>query len=273
MNETLEVIEGRHVLRIERWFPHPVAKVWRAITDPQELRHWFPARVVVDLRPDGVIRFLAEPDEGPQLEGRVLEVEPPHRFCFSWGDSELSFELWAESGERGPGCRMRFRHTFDDRVSAASYAAGWQICFDNLYLLVEGKPSDVGLDQWAALHDGYVEQFDLDSGTVDSGPAADGGWVVRFERQLTRAPDEVWQALTEGATAVAGGPAPPGFMAGLAAPALPGPVTEVDPARLLAARWSQPGSSGGQVRWTLGDGNGGARLLLTQTSRATGPTT
>ena len=40
----------------------------------------------------------------------------------------------------------------------------------------------------------------------------------------------------------------------------PGPVTDVDPARLLAARWSQPGSSGGQVRWTLGDGNGGARL-------------
>ena len=71
---------------------------------------------------------------------------------------------------------MLFSHTFDDRVSAASYAAGWHICFDNLYLLIDGKPADIGLDQWAALHDGYVEQFGLGRGSLELGrrPTRDG---------------------------------------------------------------------------------------------------
>lgn len=42
MNGTLETVDDRHTLRFERHLDHPVERVWRAITDPDELRHWFP---------------------------------------------------------------------------------------------------------------------------------------------------------------------------------------------------------------------------------------
>src|SRR6202012_5001916 len=45
---TLTMIDGRPVLRFERRLRHPVATVWRAITDPAELAGWFPWQVEID---------------------------------------------------------------------------------------------------------------------------------------------------------------------------------------------------------------------------------
>ena len=39
--------DGRVAIRFVRLLPHPPEKVWRAITDPEQLAAWFPA--VVDL--------------------------------------------------------------------------------------------------------------------------------------------------------------------------------------------------------------------------------
>jgi uncharacterized protein YndB with AHSA1/START domain len=33
---------GRYVLRFERHLGHSVERVWRALTEPSELAHWFP---------------------------------------------------------------------------------------------------------------------------------------------------------------------------------------------------------------------------------------
>jgi uncharacterized protein YndB with AHSA1/START domain len=262
MNEALTNLDGRSVLHIERLFRHPAEKVWRAITHPGELRHWFPWTMDADLHVGGAIRFTYKDGQGPETEGRVLELDPPRLFSFLWGDSVLRFELRPEPGD---GCRMLFSHTFDDQVSAASYAAGWQICFENLYLLLDGKPSDVGLDQWAALHDGYVEQFGLGAGSTDDAAEPGGGWVVRFERQLTRPVDEVWDLLRHGGPVAEAAAPPAGFVAGLQPPAGPGMVIVAEPPGLLEASWRVDGIDAGRLRWSLTPGNGGARLLLTQT--------
>ncbi len=273
MNESLGTVDGRSVVRIERWFRHPPEKVWQALTDPAELRHWFPSDVAIDLRPGGAVHFEFRHGEGPDLDGRVLELDRPRLFTFLWGDSVLRFELRPEQGADGPGCRLLFSHTFDDRVSAASYAAGWQTCFDNLLLRLGDKPADVGLEQWAARHDGYVKQFGLDVGTVEEVEPPGAGWLVRFERQLTRPGDEVWDRLTEGQVPAMGGPVPAAFTAGLVTAAGPvtagrvaaGLVTAVEPGRLLEFSWRVGGPDEGRVRWELSPGNGGARLDLTQT--------
>ena len=34
--------DGRPAVRIERALRHPVAKVWRALTEPSQLNQWFP---------------------------------------------------------------------------------------------------------------------------------------------------------------------------------------------------------------------------------------
>ena len=44
MDGTLETIDGRPALRFQRRLAHPVDRVWRAITEPDELEDWFVAR-------------------------------------------------------------------------------------------------------------------------------------------------------------------------------------------------------------------------------------
>jgi len=42
---TLQTIDGRPALRFERRLPHPVERVWRAVSEPAELARWFVAPV------------------------------------------------------------------------------------------------------------------------------------------------------------------------------------------------------------------------------------
>ncbi len=50
-------LEGRPTVRVERRYPHPIDKVWRAVTTPEHLGQWFPSPVEIDLRPGGSMRF------------------------------------------------------------------------------------------------------------------------------------------------------------------------------------------------------------------------
>ena len=78
--------------------------VWRAVTEPDELRHWFPAAVDLEPRPGGRIEFALE--DSPSTEGEVTAFDPPHRFAFTWGGSLVSIELEPEDG--GAACRLTF---------------------------------------------------------------------------------------------------------------------------------------------------------------------
>ena len=61
-------IDGRPAVRFERVYPHSVERVWRAVTDPAEMRHWFPSpEISYDARPGGTIT-LSERNE-PSLIG------------------------------------------------------------------------------------------------------------------------------------------------------------------------------------------------------------
>ena len=62
--------------------------VWRAITESDELVHWFPARVEVDeLRPGAEMTFRFEhmplENEPTTITGRVTEFDPPRLFAFT----------------------------------------------------------------------------------------------------------------------------------------------------------------------------------------------
>src|SRR5207245_2574199 len=66
----------RPAVRFERHLPDPPDVVWRAITDPDELKAWFPCEVAVSggqWRPGAAISFVFSPDM--TIPGEVLEVE------------------------------------------------------------------------------------------------------------------------------------------------------------------------------------------------------
>jgi uncharacterized protein YndB with AHSA1/START domain len=247
---TLHTVDGRSVLRFERRLAHPMEKVWRALTEPAELAHWFPATMETELRVGAPIRFEDRNHPGEPLTGEITELDPPRLFAYTWSDSELRWELRPD----GAGCVLMFTHTFDDRPAAASYATGWDGCLDALETSLAGGSSGDPTAQYAERHEAYVDAFDLLEGHVDE---TRDGWRVRFERQFPHPIDAVWSTLTGGDEPTVGDPPPAGFTNGYV-PATP--VTAAEPPTTL-----EYATDAGHVRWQLASGPGGARVNLTHT--------
>ena len=155
MHGTYETVDDRPALTFERRLAHPVERVWQAVTDPAELAHWFPSRVSGEIAPGGRLTFAFPDDDLPALEGEVIELEPPRRFAFTWGDDVLRIELDAV----GDGCLLRFTCIFDERERAARDAAGWHVCLDLLEQYLGGTQtqapgSEATLD-WRELYEDY----------------------------------------------------------------------------------------------------------------------
>jgi uncharacterized protein YndB with AHSA1/START domain len=156
-----DTIENRPALSFERRLSHPVEVVWRAITESDELEHWFPSRVeVASLEPGAEMTFTFEemPLEGvpTTMSGRVTEFDPPRRLAFFWGEDHLRFELEPVPG--GQGCLLRLTVLLDSRDKAARDGAGWHVCLDRLETLLAGDdgPAATGASaDWRGLYDEY----------------------------------------------------------------------------------------------------------------------
>ena len=154
MYGTYEEIDGKPAVRFERRYPHPVDRVWRAVTEPGELAHWFPTTVEVDLREGGAMAFTFPGGEMEPMEGSVTVLDPPRRFAFLWGEEELRIELEPD----GDGCRLRFTHLISSRDEAARNAAGWHVCLDRLGAAVRRRRRGArqrGPGDWSALYEEY----------------------------------------------------------------------------------------------------------------------
>jgi uncharacterized protein YndB with AHSA1/START domain len=139
--------------RWERRLPHPVGKVWAAITEPEQLRGWL-ADADIDLREGGRVelRWL----NGDAVlkgvitrleEGRLLEYEgEPHGL--------LRFELSPD----GDGTRL----VFTNRIGQTGYPdvalAGWHVHLEMLDDALDGRPTDWEnwpLERWKELDVAY----------------------------------------------------------------------------------------------------------------------
>ena len=157
-NGTLTTLdETRAVLRFERHLNHTVARVWRAITEPEELRHWSPA--VPDWTLEAGATFGAEGvGEG---EGEIITVEPPRLLVYEFGGQLFRYTL---DEADGGGCTLVFEHEFDGRDFAAQYGAGWDVCFDRMDALLAGAELSErdSLAPWLDLHEQYAAKFGVD---------------------------------------------------------------------------------------------------------------
>ncbi|HET6866915.1 MAG TPA: SRPBCC family protein [Solirubrobacteraceae bacterium] len=150
-----DTIENRPALRFERRLSHPVEVVWRAITESDELEHWFPSRVEVDeLRPGAEMTFRFEnmPLDAPStMTGRVTEFDPPRLFEFYWGEDHLRFELEPVGAD---ACTLRLTVLLDEREKAARDGAGWHVCLDRLGRQLAGAEPG-GREDWRDLYEEY----------------------------------------------------------------------------------------------------------------------
>jgi uncharacterized protein YndB with AHSA1/START domain len=94
-----------------RLYPHPVERVWRAITEAGPVAAWF-GPVEFDMRVGGTARF--GPAESPWWTTVISRLDPPALIEFSGAMPTPSagfirYELTAV----GDGCRMVFTQRFD----------------------------------------------------------------------------------------------------------------------------------------------------------------
>lgn len=130
-------LEDGPTLRLERRYDQPVERVWRALTDPDELRRWFPG----------------------ELE--VSHSDPPRVLVGAWqGDGTLRFELRPDGG----GCVLTFTHAFTDRDQAALTGAGWDRCSARLDALLAGQTMGDAdsLASWPQVHERLAAASGID---------------------------------------------------------------------------------------------------------------
>lgn len=152
MNEgILTEVDGRPALRFTRRLPHPVERVWRAVSAEEELAEWFV--VPMDLRHQGQrFQLMEQP-------GTVLRYDPPRVLEWEWGDDRFSFHLEAEGGVTV----LTFVHVFGDRSRGADLGSGWHVHLESLEAHLSGVPvPDADPARLLALNDSYAERFGLD---------------------------------------------------------------------------------------------------------------
>ncbi|WP_207755449.1 SRPBCC family protein [Nonomuraea cypriaca] len=135
--------DGRFALRFERRLSHPQAKVWRAITETDQLRVWFVQildydRTQFGLTPGAKLVFYSKAEHGGTLtgHGEITRVDPPHLLEYTWDSEILRWELEPDGDA---ACRLVFTDIFDDREAAAPLGAGWHAGMDALEELLNGR--------------------------------------------------------------------------------------------------------------------------------------
>ncbi|MGN6791365.1 MAG: SRPBCC family protein [Streptosporangiaceae bacterium] len=150
--------DGRPAVRFRREFAHPVERIWDAITNQDDLAHWFPSKVRMEPRVGGTIEFYGDPNmPDVRSSGTILVFEPPTRLAYSWHSSELHFTIEA-TGDAG--CVLTLTDVLDSRDAAARNAAGWTVCLGELGKHLAGQEADgphsAGAESWQQLYDDYV---------------------------------------------------------------------------------------------------------------------
>ena len=245
---TLETIDGSPALRFERALPHAVERVWRAVTEPAELQHWFVA-------PVPWTPTLGETFEGGGASGRITALEPPHVIRWEWGAERYSFELRPVDD----GCMLVFTHVFDAKYGPASqHAAGWETYFARLDAQLAGGAlsEERAHDRVGELHERYAARFGEDPGPGRKMIASmgfrgltldDDGPVLRLERSFGHSVQRVWRALTD-----------PDELAHWFPSGEPLEVSESEPPHVLAGTWF-----GDELRFELRPDGDGCMLVFT----------
>jgi uncharacterized protein YndB with AHSA1/START domain len=154
--------DGRNQLRFTRTLAHPPEKVWRAITETDHLRAWFPQEIRGGWDVGAALRFVEGGDESGAFDGEVLAYDPPKLLAFTWGTDELRFELAPQDG----GCVLTLIDTFDELGKAGIVAAGWDACLDALEADLDGMPIPDAGERWIAWHDQYLAAFPAEATAI-----------------------------------------------------------------------------------------------------------
>ena len=159
-SENIGTITTCYTVRFERTSKHSAARLWKAITDSDELAAWMGAPAKVDLAVGGTYFVDFHGDGNDGLDGIVVRYEPERKLGYVWGWSYAEWELHEDGG----GCRYTFvQNGLADRgEDEEGLPAGWHEFFDRLDDHLEGihRTEEEHARRWHELKPPYRAQLD-----------------------------------------------------------------------------------------------------------------
>lgn len=154
---TLTTVDGQVALRFERRLPHDVDRVWRAVSEPDQLGRWMPAAVP----------WTPREGESFDLGGIVLavtEVEEARRLAWTVGADRYVIELTADPDGDEVGCVLVFVHVLGQELPLAQTATGWHTYLARLDALLAGAElsEQEAHRGWGEVHERYAAAFGVD---------------------------------------------------------------------------------------------------------------
>ena len=162
-------------LVLVRTLRHSPERVWRALTDPAELREWAPFDADHDLSTAGAsVRLTTVGAPSPHVtETTITRADAPKLLEYTWGGRDMRWELEAV----GAGTRLTLWASIDRRYIALG-VAGRHVCLDVLdHLLSEtpiGRivgPAAMKVEGWQQLYGEYSRQFGVEPPSWSRGEA------------------------------------------------------------------------------------------------------
>jgi uncharacterized protein YndB with AHSA1/START domain len=138
----MSTAEETRTVVIEREFPHPPEKVWRALTESPLVTQWLMKN---DLEPVVGRKFQFRSDPVPNWDGlidcEVLIVEPQKRLSYSWGTLGLESVVLFTLTPTQSGTLVRMEHSgfrADQEQAYKGATYGWQRFLGQLETIVAG---------------------------------------------------------------------------------------------------------------------------------------
>ncbi len=136
------VAETTRSLVVERLFPHPPEKLWRALTDKSLVAQWMMNN---DLEPVVGRKFQFRSNPVPKWDGiiqcEMLIVDPLKRLSYTWSSMGADFVVeWTLTPEEG-GTHVRMEQsgfTPDQQAAYQGATYGWKHFFDEFEKLLNG---------------------------------------------------------------------------------------------------------------------------------------
>jgi len=123
---------------VEREFPHPPEKLWRALTQPHLMEEWLMKN---DFKPQVGHQFNLRGDWGGVLDCEVLTIEPERTLAYTWNfaHADAAFNLKSvvtfTLTPSGTGTHLRVEQVGfrpDQKQAFGGAHAGWKQFFEKL---------------------------------------------------------------------------------------------------------------------------------------------
>lgn len=177
----------------ERVLNHPVEKVWEAITDPKQMKYWF-TDIEIDFKPGGQIIFKFRDDAKSLSYGKVVSIEPPHKFVWTWEEELAVWELKEISKKQ---TQLTFTYSKLPKDYAVNAPAGFHSLLDRLKERLDGSNTIYPFGTEGNGPAQIILKVKYASNIFNSHPEAVNNEPVVVERILDAPVATVWKAITD----------------------------------------------------------------------------